>query len=505
MRASPWALLLALAAGASASEAPTRLTVFHTNDIHGWFMARPDWKEKERLIGGLPAAARAMAKLREGGQPSLFVDAGDWFQGTPEGTLTRGVAMAELFNAMKLDATVVGNHEYDLGEAALRELIPRIEAPVLGANVFDKASGARAAYLKPWVLREVEGVKVGIFGVMTSHMDRFQFAKNVAGLEFRDEVESARTAVAELRAAGATVIIGLTHVGRDAGRISVSPSELDIAAKVPGIDLLVGGHIHVPIAEPARIGPSGTLHVNTGSFLTSLGRVVLTIDRATKKVVASEGGLVKLWVDELGEDPAIKAVGARHQEAIGRLLDVVIATAAADLPRSLEGEGALGNWVTDCTRKWTKTEVAIHNATGIRAHLAAGPVRLRHMHEIMPFDNLVTTLYLRGSDLRAALEHGSGVAPGIVQVSGVRFVYDPKAPAGGRVVSAEVGGAPLRDDALYSVSAPDFLVEGGDGYAALGRGADKAVTPSMMREVLSWCAVTHGPIRPVLDGRVAAR
>ena len=357
-RRTAWAAALVLALLAWPADAETvRIQVFHTNDIHGWVMSRPAafFKENpQRLVGGAGALANAIKKHAEPGARTLLLDGGDWFQGTPEGTLSGGKVMVEVFNALGYDAVVVGNHDYDLDEGRLKGLIADLKVPVLGFNVVRTATGERVPYLKPYILKDLGGVKVGIFGLLTSNMPFLTFAKNFPGLTAQEEVSSARRAVAELKAAGAEVIVALTHVGirRDADKEFIDDRK--IAAEVPGIDLIVGGHTHTALTRPERDPAHGTLIVQSGSYLTRVGSAVLEFDTAARKVVRSEGGLRDLWIDELGEDPALLKIVDKHRDEVGRALDVVVGTAAA--PSRDGWRNPPRDWLTDCERKYTDSD-----------------------------------------------------------------------------------------------------------------------------------------------------
>lgn len=268
--------LLLLASAASAAE-PVKIRVYHTNDVHGWIMARPDKFQTNRLVGGAAALASLISK-DEG--PKLVLDAGDWWQGTPEGSLTKGEAVADVFNAIGYDAVVIGNHEYDDGADSLRALIGKIKVPVLSANTYG-ADGKLVPWVRPSILKEVAGVKVGIFGLTTTNMRRLAFPKNIAGLDFRREVDVAREQVKALKRQGATVIIAVTHIGLE---VEGSKHEGDqtLAREVPGIDLIVGGHSHTFLTRPVQ-GENGTLIVQAGQYLQKAGRATLEIDPATKR------------------------------------------------------------------------------------------------------------------------------------------------------------------------------------------------------------------------------
>ncbi|HVE14630.1 MAG TPA: bifunctional UDP-sugar hydrolase/5'-nucleotidase [Elusimicrobiota bacterium] len=500
MRALALVAFLALPARAG----NIRIDVFHTNDIHGWMMSRAAyWNEKDpkRMIGGVPALVNAVKKLAKPGDKVLLLDAGDWYQGTPEGSIPKGKAMAELFNAAGFDALEIGNHEFDIGEEGLKALIAQIRVPVLGANIREVATGKRVPYARGHIVKDLGGVKVGIFGLLTTNMRRLTFAKNIAGLEFEDEAAAARREVAALKAEGAQVIVALTHVGLVRPGNAPFEDDVRVAGEVPGIDLIVGGHSHTFLEQPIRDEVHGTLIVQDGQYLSKVGLTTLEYDPAAGKVVSSQDSLRELWVDEFGEDPDTLAIVRRYQQDVGKVLDVVIATATATLTRDRERESSLGDWMTDCQRRWTKTQVGFQNGGGIRADLPAGPVRLRQLFEIMPFDNYLVTTTLTGKQVREVLEQGVSGRIGVLQMSGVAVRYDPKAPMDARVREVRVGGEPLRDDRTYSVTAEDFMVQGGDGYGALGRGEDEALSDTLMRDAMAWCART----RPLIERPAAGR
>ncbi|MBI3298109.1 MAG: bifunctional metallophosphatase/5'-nucleotidase [Elusimicrobia bacterium] len=494
MRAAFLALFLAVPVGAKT----VRITVVHTNDMHGWLLPRPD-KKTGRPVGGAAALAAFINKERANGGPVLVLDGGDWWQGTPEGSLSKGLAMAEVFDAVGYDATVPGNHEYDGGEAQLKAIIAAMRTPVVAANIAVTATGEPVAYVKHTLVKEVAGIKIGFFGLITSQMRRLSFPQNVAGITFQSEVDAARKAVASLKAQGAELVIMLSHVGQEDAKYPGSSDQAVVRA-VPGIDLVVGGHNHFSLSPALRVG--GTLVVNTGCYLDKAGKAVLEFDDQTRRVFASTSSLHPLWLDEVGEDPKVKAVVERWRVEVGAALDVVVATAAVALTKVRDSDSPMGNWMTDCTRKWTKTDLAFQNAGGIRTEFAVGPVRLRSIFELMPFDNRLTTLYMKGADLKDLFEHSVGRAPGMLQLSGGSVAYDPAAPEGSRVKGVEVRGRALEPDFVYSIAAPDFVVQGGDGFNAFAAGTDRADHDTMIRDVLGWCARTEGTLRLPVAGRI---
>ena len=193
---------------APAAPAPIVVRVYHTNDVHGYIMARPDKLQNGRPLGGA-AALKALLNRDQG--PKLVLDAGDWWQGTPEGSLTKGAAVAEVFNAVGYDAVELGNHEFDPGQEELKALIGKMTMPVLAANVYGD-DGKRVPWTKPSIIKEVAGIKFGIFGLVTSHLNHLVLPSSVAGLTIRREVDEARDQVKALKRQGAEVIVAGTSI-----------------------------------------------------------------------------------------------------------------------------------------------------------------------------------------------------------------------------------------------------------------------------------------------------
>ncbi len=498
------ALLAAL--GCAAPVSALELTVFHTNDVHGFIMARPakqaaslDAGDTGDLIGG-SAVLGAYLKTQKG--PRLLLDAGDWAQGTPEGTTSKGALTMDIMSALGYDAAEVGNHDFDWGLDNLKSVVARAKMPILGANVYDEKAGRRAGFLTPWIVKEVAGVKVGIFGLLTTEMPHLEVHANYAGLSFRDEAAEARDAVKALQEQGATVIIAVTHVGFREKEMAPFFDDKALAAAVPGIDLIVGGHTHTYLKEPYRDPKNGTLVVQAGHALTRVGRVTLDIDDQTKKVVSSSGRLVSLWLDRYGQDPAIEKISDAYEPAIHQVYDVAFATAAETLRRDRDHEAPLGDWMADCLRAWGGTDIGLQSY--IPADMPAGPVTLRSMLGIMPFDNRMVKLTMKGRLIKEVFDHGVARTKMIISVSGAGYTYDRDKPAGQRVLKAEVGGRPLDPNRSYTVSTVDFIVNGGDGYTPFAKAEKTDFSTDMVRDVLAACARRQGTVTAPAGGRLTS-
>jgi 2',3'-cyclic-nucleotide 2'-phosphodiesterase (5'-nucleotidase family) len=309
--------------------------------------------------------------------------------------------------------------------------------------------------------------------------------------------------IARARRVRADVVVALTHQDM--------ADDKQLAAAVPGIDLILGGHEHVPL--DARIGR--TLILKTGTDAVSLGRIDVTVTTGRGgRGFESKWELIPV-TDEIPEKREVAAVVTQYEGLMAAQLDVIVGTTSVpldtrnDLVRTQES--ALGDLIADLMRAALQADVALINGGGIRGNavLPVGPLRRRDVLAVLPFANKVVKLDVTGETLRAALENGLSqverTAGRFPQVSGLRYVFDPKRPAGSRLVTVSVGGQPLDPRANYTLATFDFILGGGDGYTMLkdGKVLVKAENGPMDSDLL-FERLKAGPIAPVLDGRVTS-
>ena len=480
-----WLLCLLVPAVALAET----LTILHVNDFHGALLptrAGADSPEE----GG---AARLAALVKTERTPTtLFLAAGDLMQGTNLSNLFAGRPVIEAFNLMGLDASAVGNHEFDYGQPALSERSAEARFTFLAANI------AGGGAWKPFEIRKIGSLRVALFGLTTQETPVATHPRNVKGLVFDDPVATARRMVEELRPQ-ADLIVALTHLGVE--------EDEKLAVAVPGIDVIVGGHTHTKVEQPETIG--GTLVLQAFERGVFLGRLELEV--AGGKVIAHRYRLLPVTA-AAGEDPAVAALLAGYQQRLDGRMNEVVGTAAVDLDGGKEAmrtrETNLGDLVLDAMRESSGADVALINGGTIRAGIPAGPVTIGTIYNVLPFDNSLISFALTGKELRESLETGLSRVEvgdgGFPQVSGMSFIFDPKAPSGSRVVSVSVGGAPLDENRRYVLATHDFLAAGGNGYTVFA-GHDPVYNDSgrWLRDILAEWWRRRGTITYAVDGRIA--
>ena len=264
------AALSASAFGYSAlpSFADYTLNILHINDWHSRIESNNAFEstcsaEEEtegKCIGGAARLVTAIADRRKAleGQNVLLLNGGDNFQGSLFYTTYKGTAEAEFLNLMKFDAMTVGNHEFDDGEDALVPFLEKIQFPVLSANVHPNAESKVGDKIKPSVVIEVGGQKIGIIGAVTT--DTPDIASPGPNITIDDDIKDITAEVEKLKAAGVNKIIALTHIGY--------PRAKEMIAKIPGVDAVVGGHSHSLLSntDAKAEGPYPTMVDNPDGY-----------------------------------------------------------------------------------------------------------------------------------------------------------------------------------------------------------------------------------------------
>jgi 5'-nucleotidase/UDP-sugar diphosphatase len=457
----------------------TTLTVLHVNDTHSHLDATgPRDAKLAGTVGGIARAATVIARERAAAPDALLLHGGDLFQGDLFFNQYFGVPELGLLAALGFDAMTVGNHELDFGPdtlaGALAEAFPGGGVPLLSANLDLTGYPALSAFVRQSLLRNVSGVEVGIFG-MTTPDDPMMQPDPVQVLGTGDPVTVlgiAGEVVADLRAAGAEVVICMSHLGY--------AYDQALAANVPGIDVIVGAHDHLVLETPTMVAnPAGgtTIIVQAGCHYRYVGRLRLDVGPEGVRL----GDYVLLPVDEaVPPAPQVQAVVDQLKDGIvARWGDVYGTTvASARKPVALRDDrgtfrdSPIGDLVTDALRTETGTDLAITTDGLISEGLAQGPLVAADVFRVVSYgydvdtglDLQLATCDITGAELLQALEITLGYLDVsdafFVEVSGIRFAYDPLAPVGKRVVlpTVRVGDRAIDPSRTYSATVDAAIV-----------------------------------------------
>lgn len=518
---------LGLSAGSSFAD--YTLNILHFNDWHSRIEGNNKYEStcsaeeetKGECIGGAGRLVTAIAQERKKleGQNVLLLNAGDSFQGSLFYITYKGAAEEEFLNQIKPDAVTLGNHEFDDGESALVPYLDKAKFPVVSANVVPNDKSGAAGKIKPSIVLEVGGQKIGIVGAVTN--DTPELASPGPNIAIADDVKSITAEVEKLKAQGVNKIIAVTHIGYN--------RERDVIAKIPGIDIVVGGHSHTLLSntDPKAAGPYPTMVDNPDGYKVPVVQAASYSKYLGEfKVVFDDNGAVKeasgdpIFLDKsITPDPAvlarIKELGAPIEELKNK--EVAETTKPIDGSRDncRARECEMGNLVSDAILDRVKgqgVEIVISNGGGLRASIDQGTVTMGEVLTVLPFQNTLATFQISGKDLVTGLESGlSQIEDGagrFPQVAGLKYSFDKSvAPNAGRVKSVEVmeNGAwtPINPDKDYLVATNNYVRQGGDGYKVFAEKAKNAYDygPGLEQVVADYLGA-HRPYTPKLDGRI---
>jgi 2',3'-cyclic-nucleotide 2'-phosphodiesterase (5'-nucleotidase family) len=461
------------AAGPPAESPTTReVTLLYTNDFESAYDPIPAfWRDDLTAVGGAAQLATLIERVRDREHPSFLLDAGDIFTGTLA-KLTRGELPFELMITMGYDAMCIGNHEFEYGWWVLRDAMNRAPFPVLAANLFYE--GTDIPFSQPYTVLERGGIRLGVVGIFGRDAATALYPPHLAGLEVREPVAAARSAVARLRP-DVDLVVLLTHQGRtapmqtdDEADVAVQrdiDADIRLAGAVDGVDVLIGGHADAGQEKPHVHPETGTLICQTYGQGTRLGYLKLKLDGESGTVMDHEGRLLLVDSAALEPHPEVAAKLAAYRARYSEI-DEVLGRTADRITRRYNEESDLGNLFADILREHGETEIALIHSGGLRADLPAGPVTREDLLDAFPFTDLVYVLEMTGEQLMSVLEQSFTLERGVLQVSGITVRYDLSRPAGERLVAAEVDGQPVDSAARYSVTTLDFLASGADLYRA---------------------------------------
>jgi 5'-nucleotidase len=483
------------------------------------------WTPMTVPAGGAEFFATHLKELRTENTNTITVGAGDLIGASPLiSGLFHDEPTIDVMNAIGVDVSGVGNHEFDEGIGELLRMqnggcagpdtcklepFPGAFFQYLAANVFYQ--GTDQTILPPYEVRKIDNAKIAFIGLTLEGTPTIVTPAGVAGLEFRPEVQTTNALVRKLRdEQGVRAFVVLLHQGgfqnppspgpftsppnsngyTDVNRcVNFSGSEIStIAAGLdPQVDVIVSGHTHAPYICPDFAG-TGKLLTSASSFGRVITDIDLVIDHQTKDVKSATARNVIVTRD-VARDPAVKEIVDRYRTASAPIANQIVGSITADITRSADtnGESALGDVIADAQLKATAATdfgasvIAFMNPGGIRNDLlfanspggeAPGQVTYGELFNVQPFGNSLVVKTCTGAQIDALLEQQIFPTTRILQVSaGFTYTFDAAAPAGQRVdpSTIKLNGVSLDPSSGYRVTMTSVLATGGDGFTVFNQ------------------------------------
>jgi 2',3'-cyclic-nucleotide 2'-phosphodiesterase/3'-nucleotidase len=492
------ALLFSTLCLAALAAERTKITVLSTTDLHS-HVAPVDYFTNKPSQDGLAKIATLIAQERKAAPKALLLDIGDTIQGTPLGYFHARKhpepidPTIAVMNHLGFTSMTVGNHEFNFGRPTLHKAQGEAKFPWLSANIVRKAD--QSPLFTPYIIREVDGVRIAILGITTAGIPYWENAETIADLDFLSPTETAARYVRLLREQEhADIVIAAMHTGieedlssgiKPPGQIERENAALDIANNVPGIDLILMGHTHRMI-DPLVV--NGVLVAQAGYWGNRLVAAELYVERAAPgqpwKLLAKSAHNLNV-TEAVQPDPEVmKIVEPYHVETqawldkpIGHSADALVGTLAR------EEDSALLDLIHRVQLEAGKADISFAASFNPSARIPKGDVSVRNIYSLYTYENTLCVVELTGAQVKEALEHaaryylpweeGKSIAqlanpriPGynFDTAEGVSYQIDLRRPIGERVINLSRDGKPLDPAAKFRVAVNNYRQNGGGGY-----------------------------------------
>jgi 2',3'-cyclic-nucleotide 2'-phosphodiesterase/3'-nucleotidase len=447
---------------------------------------------------GIAKVATLIKEARKNDPDLLLLDSGDTIQGTPLEYLhnrrnnTPPDPMMLAMNALHYDAMTVGNHEYNFGLKVVEKARSEAKFPWLSANTY--RTNSETNYHKPYIVKEVQGIRIGVLGLTTPGIPNWENKPNYEGLEFRETVSEAKKCVKVLRESEKVdVVVIPMHMGleEDLRTGILSPSQVPnenaaiaIAKQVPGIDVILMGHTHRDV--PSLV-VNGVLLTQANRWASHLARVDLYLEKddSSRWHVMAESARTVPVTEKTEIDPEVAKIGEPYHKETQDWLARAIGQSSEDL--TSQGcrfrDTAIIDLIQRVQLEAGKADVSMAACFNPDARIPKGPVTVRDIAGLYEYENTLVTLELTGQQIKDALEHsakyfrdyeaGKSLAdlidtriPGynFDMAEGVTYDLDLTKPFGQRVQNLKFKGQPLSPARKLRVVTNNYRVNGGGGY-----------------------------------------
>jgi 2',3'-cyclic-nucleotide 2'-phosphodiesterase/3'-nucleotidase len=480
------------------SFAPDRvqITILGTTDLHGninpidYYTNKPDNR-------GFAKVATLIKRVRREHPNVLLVDSGDTIQGSPLASFHSRKnnqppnPMMLVMSSLNYDAMAVGNHEYNFGLKVLEKARGEANFPWLSANTYDKSTGK--THYKPYIVKEVAGVRVGILGLTTPGVPTWDNPVNYAGLEFHEPVSEARKWVPVMRndeKADVVVIAMHMGLGEDLRTGEVSPGQVpheneavSIAKEVPGVDVIFMGHTH---REVPSLYLNGVLLTQANHWGRHLARADVYLQKtATGWRVYAKSARTLAADDRVEPDPSVVALAEPYDRETQGWLARVIGQSAEELTarEARFRDTAILDLIQKVQMEVGKADVSMVASFNSEARIAKGPVSVRDIAGLYVYENTLVVLEVTGQQLKDALEHSAKYYKPYVEgktlqelidekipaynfdiAEGVTYELDISKPIGQRIQNLRFRGQQLSPTRKLRLATNNYRVNGGGGY-----------------------------------------
>ena len=392
--------------GSGAASDTIQISILHTTDLHGHILPTTDYQGNADL-GGFARCVTQIRRWRRQNRNSILIDIGDVYQGTDVRLRTNGALMIDRFNHLKYDAWIVGNHEFDWGVEPFMNALAKSNMPVLAANM--SIEGKPSGEIQPFILKEIDGIKIAIIGVTTPGMPFWFRPEFIRGFDFEYSVEPVRRAITKAKSDGADAIVLAGHMGLKprTGGDDFANNVFALTSEFPEVPAFIAGHTHQTI--PSRL-TNGVLLTQSDHFGIHVGRLDLTFDRASKKLLDREAGCElmnnRVPIDHVvvsRAKPYLDESASAIAQPIGTLAETLHVRGRPGEPSDVEA--LFGAAILEALReRGTTVDGVMHGVFDEKNNFGAGPKTISDIWRLIPFENYLVTAELTPEEIKTVME-----------------------------------------------------------------------------------------------------
>ena len=431
--------------------------ILFTNDFHSQIepLSKEETYNADR--GGAKRIKALVDSVRTAEKTVFLADAGDFVQGTYYFSLLNGVVEMKIMDEIGYDVRTLGNHEFDKKMACLQDMLTWSSVPAVASN-YDFTRTSLVNKVEQSMIIEKNGVKVGFIGLNVK-LDNLVAPSAREGVDWQNAINVADDLAKELRDRGADIVIALSHLGYEKNSSEVY-YDRGIAMNTRHIDMIIGGHSHTFLnyADWVKNQDNESVPVvQTGSKGICLGYAKIKIDKSGKPTFTYKLIPVKNHLDKK-LDPDFSAIVDEYTASVSYKMEEVIGNCPQAIRKSAP-ESPLYNLTGDALIWMAKeymdvdADVSLYNSGGLRSEISAGNLTIGNVYAVYPFDNVLSIVTLKGSDLKTMFKYVAS-SGGLPVSSSVKLVISNK-----KVKSVTVNGKSIDNNKTYTVATIDYLVE----------------------------------------------
>lgn len=473
------------------------LRIVHINDFHGHIL--PEIDRTGREIGGISRIASKIDTILEAYPDTLILDAGDFSSGYLYANFDTGETVLNIYRNIPFTAFTLGNHEFDYGYEHMIRMLEPFKEKIVCANLYQK--GKRV--YRPYIIKEINGLRVLIMGVTTPEVMRFAVGLDKNNIFISLPQNEVRKILSEAHGKYDVSIL-ISHIGFE--------DDVKIAYEFSDLDIIIGGHTHTLVKVPPVF--NNTIVNQAGSHGEKIGFLRAYYEKGVKDTelryfssslltpLKSWGEIEKINLMALEAERKVIAIS---EEILGEATGAFV----ADKKNVRSGETELGNLICEAILDLSKADFAVMNGGGIRSSLNKGPVNSADVEKVLPFKNNGIVVKLKGKELKENFLNSlqalkvPKLSGAFLQVAGLMVEYDL---VNDKVSIADRNGNPIQDDKEYTLAFNDYIKNGGDGYNfRQSIELENYITGKSLKELVAQFIRKKGKISPLKDGRIIIR